>query len=175
MRTTLAFRRIRRKLFGRRARLRFDKHRWEQMIDELHQRGERRRESGAFLLALRGDTSGYVSKIVYLDDLDPNCLVGGIHFDGKAYSKLWSICDDESLQVIADIHTHPQDWVEQSKTDRANPMVSRNGHLGLIAPNFASGNISPADLGVHEYRSEAGWQSFLDQDAERLIYVGRFA
>ena len=169
------FKGVGRRLAGRAARLRFTRADWRQMLSELDRRGERRKEAGAFLLSPRGDTSGRISRIIYLDDLDPKCLVGGIHFHSEGYSKLWSICDVDELQVIADIHTHPKGWVGQSSTDRENPMVSRSGHLALIAPNYAAGKISPGDIGVHEYGGEAGWRSHIGREAERLLYVGRFA
>jgi hypothetical protein len=145
------------------------------MIVELELRGEGRRESGAFLLVPHQGNTDLVSKVIFLDDLDPNCLVGGIHFDGKAYSELWSICDREEMRVIADVHTHPQDWVGQSPTDKENPMVARRGHVALIVPRFAQGPIGPREIGVHEYRGEEGWVSHFGHEAEQLVYVGRFA
>jgi proteasome lid subunit RPN8/RPN11 len=169
------FRRLIRLPFGRRARLRFKPAVWQQMFVELHRRGEERREAGAFLLAERKGDSRLISRIVYLDDLDPKCLVGGIHFHGEAYSKLWDICEEEGLRVLADIHTHPSPWVEQSSTDRENPMVSRRGHIGLIAPDYGAGKIDAKQIGFHEYRGEEGWVSCFKDDACRFLYIGRFA
>ena len=74
---------------GRDALLRMRRSDWETMIIELRRRGHGRRESGAFLLADRDGAPTTVTRVVYLDDLDPNCLTGGISFDGLAYSKLW--------------------------------------------------------------------------------------
>ena len=169
------FSRLRHLLAGRRARLRFDRLTWEELIVELERRGEGRRESGAFLLAPRQGGTDVVSRLVFLDDLDPNCLVGGIHFDGKAYSELWSICDREQMRVVADVHTHPGDWVGQSPTDRENPMVARRSHIALIVPRFARPPVDPSEIGVHEYRGEKGWVSHFGRDAQRLVYVGRLA
>ena len=55
-----------------------------------------------FLLAER-ENGRSVSKVVYLDDLDPESLVGSIHVHGSAYGKLWSLCDRESLRVVGDV------------------------------------------------------------------------
>jgi proteasome lid subunit RPN8/RPN11 len=169
------FERLTQKVFAPRAWLRFRPGTWREMIEELHRRGEDRRESGAFLLGGREGDSRLVTRVVYLDDIDPECLVGGIHLHGEAYGKLWDICSDANLQVMGDIHTHPADWVGQSSTDRENPMVARQGHIGLIAPNFASGDIEAKHLGVHRYRGEEGWNSHFGREARRLIYIGRFA
>jgi hypothetical protein len=145
------------------------------MIDELHRRGEERRESGGFLLGRRDGDSRLVTRVVYLDDIDPECLVGSIHLHGEAYGKLWDICDEAGLRVLGDIHTHPGDWVGQSPTDQENPMVARNGHIALIAPNFGSGDIKATHVGVHQYRGDDGWRTHFGREARRLLYVGRFA
>ena len=68
------FRWIFRKVLGRRSRLRFDDAVWQRMIEELGRRGEGRREAGAFLLGPRETETDAFSTIVYLDDLDPDCL-----------------------------------------------------------------------------------------------------
>ena len=52
------------------------------MIAELGRRGNGRRESGAFLLCDRAGDQRTVTRVVYLDDLDPDCLTGGIEFNG---------------------------------------------------------------------------------------------
>src|SRR6266511_2942641 len=141
--------RITRALMRPQARLRFRPARWGQMIAELGRRGRGERESGAFLLSPRGDR-GTVTRVVYLDDLDPACLVGSIHLRAAAYGKLWSLCDWEGLCVAGDVHTHPGPGVCQSSLDQDNPMVARVGHLALILPNLAMGPIQPREVGVHE-------------------------
>lgn len=159
----------------RRARLRVRKADWNQLIGELARRGENRRESGAFLLAARGDSLGRVQRIVYYDDLDPDCLQGGIAFSGFGFSALWDICVEEGFALIADVHTHPSQSVAQSSTDREHPMYARPGHIGLIVPNFACAPARARDVGFHEYLGDAGWKSSFGKDAERLLYIGRWA
>lgn len=169
------FRRVARKVVGRKARLRFDRVTWAEMIRELGRRGEGRREAGAFILASRNGEGSLVAQIVYLDELDPDCLVGSIHLHGEAYSKLWSLCDRQNLRVVADIHTHPGTNVGQSRIDATNPMVARHGHLALIAPDLATRPVHPREIGVHEYRGDEGWMSRFGRDAKRFVYVGKWA
>lgn len=171
------FESARRKMFARRAWLRFRPDTWGRMIEELCRRGEGRRESGAFLLGPREGCGRLltVTRVVYLDDLDPSCLVGNIHFHGEAYGKLWDICEEARVKVLGDIHTHPGHWVGQSPIDRENPMLARHGHVALIAPGFATGTVRPGDVGVHQYRGEDGWSSHFGREARRRLYVGRFA
>ncbi len=164
-----------RRVSRRGASLRFDHVVWTTMIDELRRRGGGRREAGAFLLGSRDGEQRRVVRVVYLDDLDPDCLVGNIHLHGDAYSALWTLCDREQRRVIGDIHTHPGTSVKQSRTDQDNPMVARRGHLALIAPDFATRAVSPRELGVHEYLGEDGWRSHFGRQAKRRVYVGRWA
>lgn len=146
---------------------------WELMTTELSNRGGGVRESGAFLLGDRVGDQRTVTRVVYFDSLDPNCLTGGIEFDGLAYSKLWDICDDESLRVIADVHTHPGSGVHQSSIDTANPMVAQDGHVALIVPNFAQYSIGPDEVGVHRYDGRH-WQTWTGKDASRRLFIGRY-
>jgi hypothetical protein len=161
-------------LLRRRKRLRFRGDTWAEMLAELRERGGGYRESGAFILA-NLSRPRTVQKVVYLDDLDPDCLNGAISLPGAAYGALWELCDREGLRVVADVHTHPGEGVQQSPTDRANPMIAASGHLALIVPRFATGRVRRDELGVHEYLGDGRWCSAYRRRARRLIYVGRFA
>lgn len=145
---------------------------WDAMIAELGRRGQGRRESGAFLLADRKGFQTAVTRVVYLDDLDPSCLTGAINFNGLAYSKLWDICDAEKRRVIGDIHTHPGAGVRQSRIDAANPMVAQAGHIALIVPHFAMRPTKPKAVGVHRYDGE-GWESWTGKQAAHRLLVRR--
>ena len=142
------------------------------MLAELKGRGRGQRESGAFLLADRGGDGRTVTRVVFLDDLDPNCLTGGISLDGLAYSKLWDICDAEEKVVIGDVHTHPAGDVRQSDIDAANPMLAMEGHIALIVPNFAVGPIVAKEVGVHRYDG-VGWRTWSGADAAELLFIRR--
>lgn len=142
------------------------------MIAELGRRGRGNRESGAFLMAERSGDRRTVVRVVYLDDLDPHCLTGGIEFDGLAYSKLWDICDAEKRVVIGDIHTHPGHCVQQSGIDAENPMVAQKGHVAVIVPDFAARMIETHEVGVHRYDGR-GWQTWTGRDAARRLFVRR--
>lgn len=157
---------------GRRALLRIRRSRWQEMVAELGRRGGGVRESGAFLLGDRGGDRRTVTRVVYLDDLDPNCLTGGISFAGLAYSKLWDICDAEKRLVIGDIHTHPGSGVCQSCIDAENPMLARAGHVALILPDFATRPVEAYEVGVHRYDS-SGWTTWTGAEAARRLSIRR--
>ncbi|HMJ01171.1 MAG TPA: hypothetical protein VK488_15170 [Gaiellaceae bacterium] len=163
------------RLIRRRSRLRIRRELWNELIAELARRGRGRRESGAFLLADADGNRRRVVRFVYLDDLDPTCLNGAISFRGAAYGKLWALCRRERLTVVADVHTHPGRWVDQSPTDSANPMIAEAGHVALIVPDFTQGAVDSDEVGVHLYHGEHRWTSLLGGEAKTFLYIGRWA
>ena len=162
-----------RRLWPSRPRIEIDLDLWQKMIQELGRRSlGGSREAGVFLLAPGEKGSRRVVRAAYFDDLDPECLVGNIHIRAAGFSKLWDLCDAEKLRVIADIHTHPCAWVVQSPTDRANPMIAREGHLALIVPHYGTRPVQVREVGVHEYRGDRGWASWFGSKAERVLRIG---
>jgi proteasome lid subunit RPN8/RPN11 len=166
--------RVFRWLFGRGALLRFQPEQWHDLIGELDRRGSGTRESGAFLLTRRDGDGRRILEVAFYDDLDPSALVRGIVLGPAAYSGLWRLCRVQGLRVAGDVHTHPTTWVDQSETDRRNPMVALPGHVALIVPDFGRHPVRPADVGVHRYDGR-GWQSWADRGSWRPLYVGRWA
>lgn len=137
------------------------KRQWSVLVRQLARRGQRRRESGAFLLGRLSDrpTSTHVawpvSDVTYFDDLDADCLTGGITF--TRFDALWEVCRARRATVIADVHTHPGDWVEQSQIDSSNPMISSLDHVAIILPNYANGRPKPTDSGVYRHLGGKNW------------------
>jgi hypothetical protein len=161
---------------ARRSRLRITPKRWDALIEELRRRGNGDRESGAFLLARADGRRGRtVTRVVYFDDVDPTCLTGGITIQSSGFAALSRICNEHGLRVIADVHTHPSEWVAQSEIDRTNPMIATRGHLAVIVPNFAANRVVAGDCGVHVYRGSHAWNTHLGRSASAQIYIGRWA
>ncbi len=154
--------------------LRFARRDWKAMIGELARRGAGWSEAGAFLLADRDGEQPRVTRIVYFDDLDPNCLQGTICFNGLHYSALWDICDAENRVVVGDVHSHPGPGVRQSTTDRGSPMVALAGHISVIVPDLAAHPVNPREAGIHIYRGAEGWSSWTGADVARRLKVRRF-
>jgi hypothetical protein len=132
---------------------------WFGLTRELCRRGRHIRESGAFLLGKNG--SRHVTRFVCYDDLDPQCLNKGyIHFDGAGYVPLAQLCQSENLYILADVHTHPASWTDQSIADKSHPMMSRKGHIGLIIPNYSKGNrLNLKGVGAFEYLGDGKWKN----------------
>lgn len=148
---------------------------WEKLLLELARRGERRRESGAFLLGSEHGERRVVEQFVPYDDLEPHCLDSGVVvFDGSGYGPLWALCRQTGRRVVADVHTHP-DAASQSRADREHPMVAQPGHLAIIVPRFAQGTILVRELGLYRYRGEHTWDDWSFAAAEQRFYMGLWA
>lgn len=133
--------------------------RWWTICRELKRRGYGVRESGAFLLGREVSGGKQITSAVYYDDIDPGALATGIvRLNGGAFAKLWQICRDRDLEVVADVHTHPC-AAFQSQSDQQHPMISMPGHVALILPCFAQHPLSLATVGVYQYRGSKQWSS----------------
>jgi hypothetical protein len=146
------------------------------VLAELARRGDGHREAGAFLLAdvhdvAREAVAPRIVAAAYYDDLDPHCLTGGITFTATGYTALNALCREQRLCVVADMHTHPRDWVGQSCLDAAHPMVALPGHVAIIVPGYAIGDISVEQIGVHVLGSDATWQSYFEADTADIVHV----
>lgn len=130
------------------------------LLAELARRGDGRRESGAFLLGPA--ESRRITAVAYYDDLDATSLTGGIEFHAVGYTRLNELCRSRSLHALADIHTHPGEYTQQSAIDAKNPMVSIPGHVALIAPDYASGPKRLRRLSAHTYLGNGRWDTARD-------------
>jgi hypothetical protein len=156
------------------ARLRIDQHVLRDLLAELARRGQGRRESGAFLLTNRDHRADLlpqpITDTVLYDDLDPACLTGGITFHASGYTALNAHCRRNGLRVVADIHTHPGQWVGQSRIDATHPMAALDGHVALIAPRYGAGVSGITELGVH-LRVNGTWISYYGANTAAILEV----
>jgi proteasome lid subunit RPN8/RPN11 len=133
---------------------------WAKVIFQLKRRGRGKRESGAFLLGPQDSATGIATAYICYDDLDRDAyLSGAISFHAAGYAALWQHCREKNLQVLADVHTHPGSYVNQSSIDQGNPMIPVEGHTAMIVPNFArTGWCSLSAVGVYEYLGDFKWR-----------------
>lgn len=144
---------------------------WWKLLDQLRERGQYcSRESGAFLLGTRDGAQARIVDFVLYDDLDPHALDSGIvRFDGRHFGKLWEICKQRELTVVADVHVHPGSAL-QSASDQNHPMISRSGHIALIIPDFARTPTSISALGIYRYLGAKQWATV--RFPQRFFFVG---
>ena len=140
-------------------RLRCERNLWLDGVSELARRTHgRTRESGAYLLGVElSDGAKRILEFVFYDDIDPLALATGeVTIRQVALPRLWELCRARGYGVVADVHVHPAGY-GQSRSDRANPVMPRAGHIAMILPNFAHGAPAPGNIGIYEYRGEGVW------------------
>lgn len=133
------------------------------MLSELRRRGGGVREAGGFLLGRR-EASGArrITGFIAYDDVDPLALRGIIVFDGSKMDRVWALCREQGLEVVADLHTHPGGY-GQSDIDQANPMLPERGHMAMIIPNFADRDYRPGQIGIYEFEGRGTWRDHSPQ------------
>lgn len=153
-------------------RLRCPRRLWRSTLRELDRRGARRHEAGVFLLGREIDGQRIVEGTVFYDELDPHAYDSGVCvLEGDSFAKLWALCRERKLTVVADVHTHGC-LATQSESDRTNPMVARAGHVAIIVPDFASNPGAMSTLGLYEYVGNHEWIDHSGKPAKRYFYVG---
>jgi len=138
-------------------------------MSELDRRGGRRHEAGVFLLGEQHGKSRVVYDTIYYDELDPHTYDTGICIlRAASFARLWAICRERRLMVVADAHTHGG-AAGQSSSDKINPMVAQLGHIAVIVPNFAVAPINPKSLGLFEYQGSHCWKDLSGRRWKRCL------
>lgn len=149
--------------------LEISKQLWSGLIAHLRAQGRGTRESGAFLLGLKASAGRVVTGFLPYEELQADALQEDyVSLSAASFSKLWAVCQEHNLSVVADVHTH-RFGPQQSRSDKTNPMVALAGHVALIVPHFAQGNIQLADIGVHVYQGSHRWASQFGNSVPSLI------
>jgi len=140
-------------------------------IFDLRRRGAGKGESGAFLLGPNNSRTRRVNTYICYDELDPAAYQNGaIAFHASGYVALWQYCREKKLEVLADVHTHPGSWVDQSSIDQRHPMVPVVGHTAMIVPHFANTRWwSLQAVGVYEYLGSFRWRIHPPSDRPRRV------
>lgn len=146
--------------------------RWQWIVGELEKRGRQCHEAGVFLLGVERHGRREVTKAIFYDELDPVAYSTGVCIlHGEAFAKLWAICREHQLTVVADVHTHPGAAL-QSWSDKTNPMVAHAGHIAIIVPNFAVGVTRVEQLGIYEYCGNHTWINHTHPKTRNFFYTG---
>ena len=133
---------------------------WKQLITTLNRRGRGVRETGAFMLGKK--YTKVISSFICYDDLDSHAFDTGIViFNGDGYIPLWQHCSEKGLRVLADVHTHPDQWTDQSASDQHHPMIAQAGHIALIIPFYATlKRQGLKGVGIHEFLGNRQWRNW---------------
>lgn len=144
---------------------------WDRLITHLRWQGGGVRESGAFLLGRKDTSKRVITHILPYEELQADALHDDyVALNALSFAKLWDLCRELGLNVVADVHTH-RFGAGQSPSDRSNPMVALAGHIALIVPRFAQGAVRVHDVNMYVYEGSHRWQAFTGSDVEARLRV----
>lgn len=142
---------------------------WVELVAHLQRQGGGVRESGAFLLGSKTEGGRVVTRYLPYEQLQADALHDDyVALTAASFAKLWELCRAAGLSVVADVHTHRL-GPGQSRSDRANPMVALSGHIALIVPRFAQGQVRLQDLGLYVYQGSHRWTAHSGADVPRVF------
>lgn len=144
---------------------------WLDTWGGLEARGAGRREA-ACVWAGPTESAGRVNEVVFLDDLGEVCSGALHHRTPTATTRaLFELLRSRGLEILADVHTHPSDWVELSQVDQEHPIEYRVGLLALVIPGFAVGEPSLDACGLHEYLGDLRWRQLKQAEYATAIKI----
>lgn len=139
---------------------------WGDLVAHLRRQSCGVRESGAFLLGRKDAATRVITSFLPYEQLQADALHDDyVSLSAASFSKLWDLCCAEGLSVVADVHTH-RFGAGQSRSDRTNPMVALAGHIALIVPRFARGEVRVSDVSMYVYQGSHRWASYSGSDVE---------
>ena len=151
------------------SRLEFGPSDWEAMLAHLRRQGAGVRESGGLLLGKVEEGRRVVREFLPYEQLQADALQEDfVQLSAASFAKVWDRCRQTHLAVVADVHTHRY-GAGQSLSDARNPMVALRGHLALIVPNFAQGQLRLDDIGLYAYRGSHRWDRYRGAIVAELI------
>lgn len=142
---------------------------WAGLLHHLREQGAGVRESGAFLLGRKDNGKRVATAFLPYEQLQADALNDDyVSLSADSFARLWALCRERHLSVVADIHTH-RFGPGQSRSDRANPMVAQPGHVAFIVPHFAQGVVRLQDLGMYVYLGDHRWSAHAGAAVARRV------
>lgn len=122
-----------------------------------------------WLGVLRGDEAAILR--AFVPPQLPVSSEGGVGYfvDGETLFALNKALEETGLRLIAQVHSHPTD-AYHSDTDDRYAIVTANGGLSLVVPDFGHAEPSPAAWAVYRLR-EGNWEELGPRQRSRLLQV----
>lgn len=145
---------------------------WERTWLGLRARGYGQREAACVWAGESSDLEERVSEVIFLDDL-PGVESFALQHrtTRKATAVLFEQLREKRLSIVADVHTHPEEWVDLSWVDKAHPIEYRPGLTALVLPGYATGAPSLKETGVHVYLGDGEWRHLKGFRAQMKVRI----
>jgi hypothetical protein len=145
---------------------------WQLTWQGLKLRGNRKLEAACIWGGRRRKNQEMVEGVYFIDDL-LGVRRGRLYHrtSREATISLFETLRQRGHVIIADIHTHPRDWVDLSPTDAAHPIEYRKGLLALVLPFFATKKPDLLSVGIHEYVGSGEWRRLKGDEVMTTIRI----
>lgn len=90
--------------------------------------------------------------------------------DGEELYNINVWLHQNKLTLIAQIHSHPGE-AYHSETDDAFPIVTKDGSVSIVVPDFASRPFAKEDWAVYRLIPKRGWSPLSANEIESFIKV----
>lgn len=136
---------------------------WNKMLEEFRKRW-RRVEQVAYL---DGIESGINLSVVTTLTI-PDAKLGRANFSVSATAMNEAGQHLGTLTRLAQVHTHPTEWVGHSETDDYRAYSHHNGAVSIVLPNYGRGNFSNEEVGIHVCENKI-WRELLQSDKKAFL------
>jgi hypothetical protein len=139
---------------------------WTQLLKEFR-RQRRRVEQVAYLDGVRLTGGGVVTTFTL-----PNAALspGRFAVSADAMSEAGGHLREFRLVRLAQVHTHPKDWVGHSLWDDAQAYSQQVGALSIVLPQYGRRASTLQDAGIH-VREESGWRQIRLEEVPSIIQL----
>lgn len=144
--------------------LRIPEHIWTEMLAVFREVDDDI-EQVAFLDGYRFDDPGVVTTLVIPDAVSTE---GYYSVSAEAMHKAGVHLREHAMVRLAQVHTHPADWVGLSPRDKSCAYSQRDGSISIVLPSWGRADGPIESIGVHE-RTPDGWRALVPNRA--LLFV----
>lgn len=114
--------------------------------------GSGKKECVAYWTGTAGD--GFVDRVEHPTHSSSR---GGYNIDDRWLTQFWSALGQRQRSVKAQVHTHPGEAFH-SAIDDAWPIVSQQGFVSIVIPNFALGAVTLDDAWIGCLGADGKWE-----------------
>lgn len=145
---------------------------WALTWSGLRSRSGGVREAACVWSGDRAAEKWIVRSVHFLEDFGPVNAGALFHRASReCVAQLFAEMRRRGESLIADVHVHPDAWVDLSPTDETHPIEYRIGLLAVVLPYFASRAPNLLSAGVHEYVATSEWRRLPDEEVSARVLL----
>lgn len=139
--------------------------------DHLRDAGRRENEGVAFWAGHRiGTDFEVLASLIPAQTAFQSAGGIGVQIDGDELFRMNVWLHQNQMQLIAQIHSHPEE-AYHSETDDDYAIMTTIGGLSIVVPNFGRDRFSLDRCAVYRLDAQRGWTGLSLAEAGQLIHV----